>query len=102
MCLKRDLKSMKRGTSLDQREMQKLAAEADPHMVNGMQKTIDAYSGKSDAELMRELRRMTGEQMSRGQLTPEGMDAMAAKIAPMLTEQQRRRMQEVLRQLKGN
>ena len=56
---------------------------------------------KSEAELMRELKRMTGEQMHKGQLTHEGMDAMAAKIAPMLTEQQRRRMQEVLRQLKG-
>jgi len=101
MCLKRDLKSMRRDLPKSRDELQKTMAQADPHTVSNIQKTIDAYSGKSDAELMGELKRMTGAQLRDGSLTPEGMDTVAAKLAPMLTPEQQRRMQQVLRQLKG-
>ena len=99
--MKRDLKSMRRDVPKNSDEMQKLISQADPRTVNNIQRTIDTYSGRSDAELMGELKRMTGAQMRDGSLTPDGMDAVAAKLAPMLTPEQQRRMQQVLRQLKG-
>lgn len=99
--MKRDLKSMNHSASFTPEEMRTLAGQADPAMINSVQKTIDAYSGKSESELMNELKRITGAQMNAGQLTPEGMDAVAQKLSPMLTPQQRARMQAVLRQLKG-
>ena len=99
--MKRDLKSMRRELPNNKDEAQKILSQADPRTVNSIQQTIDAYAGKSETELMGELRRMTDAQLRSGSLTPNGMDAMAAKLAPMLTPEQQRRMQQVLRQLKG-
>lgn len=99
--MKRDLKSMRTSIPLSEEELKKLTSEADPRMITSVQHTVEAYSGKSEAELMSELKRMTGAEMSSGALTPEGMDAVADKLSPMLTPQQRKKMQEVLRQLKG-
>ena len=100
--MKRDLKSMRRELPNNKDEAQKILSQADPRTVNSIQQTIDAYSGKSETELMGELRRMTDAQLHSGSLTPNGMDAMAAKLAPMLTPEQQQRMQQVLRQLKGH
>lgn len=99
--MKRDLKSMRRELPNNKDEAQKILSQADPRTVNSIQQTIDAYAGKSETELMGELRRMTDAQLRSGSLTPNGMDAMVAKLAPMLTPEQQRRMQQVLRQLKG-
>ena len=77
-----------------------MAQEADPAAVHGVQEAVEHYSQKSESELYGDLKRMTSAQMQSGELTPEGMDAVAARLAPMLTPEQRQRMQALLSQLK--
>jgi len=67
-----------------------------------MQDVAQAYEGKSQQELMGELMRITRQQKAAGELDDAGIDAMAGSILPMLTPEQREKMDAILHYLKGN
>lgn len=77
--------------------MKNAVQNADPGMMNNVQDAINKYGSKSEGELMGEL--MNAKQS--GLIDPNELAGVAQKIAPMLNEEQRQRLDSVLRQLKG-
>lgn len=75
--MKRDLKSMKRPA-------------ADPSVQN----LVDAYSGKSEQELLQALQGMSAEERA-------AMRSFARELAPMLNDAQKRKLDALLRQFGG-
>lgn len=67
-----------------------------------MRDAAQAYEGKSQQELMGELMRITQQQKAAGELDDAGIDAIAGSILPMLSPEQREKMDSILRYLKGN
>ena len=57
-----------------------------------VQELVDAYSGKSEQELLRALQGMSAQERA-------DMRAFASELAPMLTGAQREKLAAVLRQL---
>lgn len=55
---------------------------------------------RSEAELMETLSTLTREQQDSGEMTNTRMEEIYGMLAPMLTEKQRRKMQEVIERLK--
>ncbi len=86
--MKRSLSGMKR-----QQETQAKQGAADQQTIR---ETVEHYGRKNKDELFDELKRVTGET----EMDAERMDALARQIAPMLSEEQRQRMREVLEKLK--
>ena len=64
--------------------------------VNGL---IGYYGSKSESELMRELEEITARQRAEGSFDEEGMRSGIQKIAPMLTDEQRRRLDDIIGKL---
>ena len=60
-----------------------------------------SLKGKSRDELMRTLTVMTAEQQQTGEMNNTKMEEIYRMLAPMLTEQQRQKMCEVIRRLKA-
>ena len=85
--------------ALDEKEMQRLVQQADPAAVDAVQDTIEQYRGKSEGELMEDLRRMIGQQRAQGILTDEKMQQMLNTIAPMLNAGQQQKMAQILGRL---
>ncbi len=83
--MKRDLKSMKKGTATPSNE-QALGAEP------SVQHLLDRYSGKSEQELIAALQGMSGEERS-------DMRQFASELAPMLSKSQRQKLAALLRML---
>jgi len=77
--------------------MKNAVQNADPDMMNNVQDAINKYGSKSEGELMGEL--INAKQS--GLIDPNELAGVAQKIAPMLNEEQRQRLDSVLRQLKG-
>ena len=106
--MKRDLRSMK-GSDMPQQhagmptqeELARMAQSIDSNTAGNIQNIVNQYSGKSDNELLSELKRVTGEQKEAGQLDDNTMENVANRLSPMLNAQQRQRLQDVIRQLKG-
>lgn len=63
---------------------------ADPSVQN----LVDAYSGKSEQELLQALQGMSAEERA-------AMRTFAAELAPMLNDAQKRRLDALLRQFGG-
>lgn len=59
-----------------------------------------ALKGKGKEELMQTLVTMTAEQQKTGEMTDTKMEEIYRMLSPMLTEQQRQKMLEVIRRLK--
>ena len=59
-----------------------------------------SLEGKSRAELMEELVNATAQERAQGTLNNEQMDDMYATIAPMLNNTQRRKLEQLISQLK--
>ena len=57
--------------------------------------------GKGKDELMQTLAVMTAEQQQSGEMTDTKMEEIYRMLSPMLTEQQRAKMCEVIRRLKS-
>ena len=85
----RDFKKQ-RTTSTDEREPQ-----------DDIRKTAERYAEKSDAELLSDIMRMAGENKRNGSLSNEELDEFERKVIPMLNREQRKRLENVLRMLKG-
>ena len=80
----------------DVEELTRQAQQMNPSELNDVQKIVQQYAGKSEAELLRELH------MARqsGAINPAELSSVAQKIAPMLTAEQQQRLTAVMRQLR--
>lgn len=66
-----------------------------PDMMGNINEAVSRYGGKSETELMNEL----AGAKEHGLLDAAQLSDVAAKLAPMLTPEQRERLSAVLRQL---
>lgn len=66
-----------------------------------MKNTAAKYRGKSEGELMRELKQTVQKDKAAGTLTDKKMDNFQKKISPMLNEQQRKKLDKIMKELKG-
>ena len=79
--MKRSLRGSRQQPLPDMNNLNQTAQNIDPAMLNDVQSVVDKYGGKSEQELIGELA------------------AVAGKIAPMLTAEQKQRLESVLKQL---
>lgn len=107
--MKRDLKGMKnnKARNMNPKELENMARNPDPSMikdfdpdlVSSVQDAVNHYSQKSEGELFDELKKMTDDQKRQGKLSSTDIENAAARIAPMLTAEQQKKMQSILRKL---
>lgn len=62
---------------------------------------VNEYGGRSEAELMNELARMTEKQKREGSFDPEAMKRTAQSIMPMLTMEQQQKLMAIMSRLGG-
>lgn len=65
-----------------------------------LREVVDAHSGQSEAELLDELAALTRQEREAGRMDNMVMDDIYEKLSPMLTDQQRQKMRQVLSRLK--
>lgn len=105
--MKRDIRDFAKGknTPFDP-EMQKAAQAAmggespssmDNVSMDNIQEAVNHYGNKSEGELMEELLRARGA----GAIDDASLIQVAAKIAPMLSPDQQRKLDGVMRKLRG-
>ncbi len=90
--MKRNLRGMKNTGAIPDIVQ---AVDTNAPQVADMEQAVRHYQDKSEDELMSELRRMSGS----SDMNAAKMQQMAGMVAPMLTPEQQRRMQEILRSL---
>lgn len=66
-----------------------------------MKNTAAKYRGKSEEELMRELKQTVQKDKASGTLTDKKMENFQKKISPMLNEQQRKKLEKIMKEFKG-
>ncbi len=74
--------------------------DIDKDSVTNMKKTVSEYSSKSEDELLDELKRVADENRQSGELDNEKLDGFANQVAPMLDEEQRKKMEQLISMLK--
>lgn len=74
-------------------------SETPDELPQDVSEMIGKYSGKSESELMSELRRVTSEQKKEGVYDPQSMQTLVQQLAPMLNEEQKRKLQTITSQL---
>lgn len=102
--MKRDLKGFKQGQAQPTRQdaariMESLNGEQKREL-NYMEDALKKYQDKDEKELMGELSSIAAAERKRGALTNETLDQFASTVSPMLNDEQRKRMQSILGQLK--
>lgn len=65
-----------------------------------IRKTAEKYGKKSDEELLNDILSLANQERSKGALSDESLNAFARKLSPMLNEEQRQRLDQVLNLLK--
>ena len=73
------------GTQMDHTQM-------DPAQKVSIESMMDKYGGKSEAELMDELMRMTSRQKQNGAFDAAAMQKTAQSLMPMLTPEQQQKL----------
>lgn len=68
---------------------------SDNDLFDGYESIMDRYGGKSEKELLNELYAVTAKQKAEGTFDPSALQKGVEAIAPMLTEEQRRRLYEI-------
>ncbi len=66
-----------------------------------MKNTAAKYRGRSEDELMRELKQTVQKDKAAGTLTDKKMENFQKKISPMLNDQQRKKLDKIMKELKG-
>ncbi len=77
-------------------EQEQTAAGLDGEVMQNVQRMVDTYSGRSDAELMQELKNSKNQ----GIISDAELSSVAEKISPMLNDQQLARLNSILQQLR--
>lgn len=72
-----------------------MLGQMDPNILGSMQNAVEHYSGKSDNELLQELR----QYRAAGAFDDKALQDVAARLAPMLTPEQQQRLFSVMQQL---
>ena len=67
---------------------------------NDIRKTAEKYGKKSDDELLKDILQMANQGRSEGTLSDSALSEFARKVSPMLNEEQRRRLEQVLNMIK--
>ncbi len=93
--MKRSLRGSRQQPLPDMKDLEQTAQSIDPAMLSGVQSMVDKYGGKSEQELIGEL----AAAKRSGAIDPNELSAVAGKLAPMLTAEQKQRLESVLRQL---
>ena len=93
--MKRSLRGSRQQPLPDMNNLNQTAQNIDPAMLNDVQSVVDKYGGKSEQELIGEL---AADKRS-GIIDPNELASVAGKIAPMLTAEQKQRLESVLKQL---
>ncbi len=70
-------------------------------MQDEIMRQAEQYAGRSEAELFDALRGMTDEARASGDMNDSKLEEIYRLLYPMLSEQQRAKMQEVLARLRG-
>ena len=100
---KRDLRSMKKGSSntygsnVDDSKTQK---QPDKDDIRNVQDTISKYQGKSEDEMFSELMKMVDKEKKDGSFNIDTLASFARNAAPMLSSEQREKMEAIIKQLK--
>ena len=104
----RSIKDMKKNSQSKQSANQGIGMPPDgfdnskvtPELERDVNDLINRYSGKSDSELMNELKRVTSQQRQSGMLDTAQIDAAANSILPMLNAEQAQKLQSILAQIR--
>ena len=88
--MKRSLRGSRQQPLPDMNNLNQTAQNIDPAMLNDVQSVVDKYGGKSEQELIAK---------RSGIIDPNELASVAGKIAPMLTAEQKQRLESVLKQL---
>lgn len=99
--MKRSLRGSKPGGGAQKPETNEeraahIAQNMDPNTLNTIQDTINQYGGRSQSELLRELKNYKNA----GHMDEGALDNVAQRLMPMLTPEQQRRLFDVMGQLK--
>ena len=89
-----DMKSFARGRKKDEKKTADAVGRED------LEKTVEELGKKSESELMSELMNEVERGRSDGSFSNEALSEFMGKVAPMLTPEQQKRMQEITSQLK--
>ena len=73
------------------------AEQMGPENMDNIQEALNRYGGKSDEELLQELKGLK----ENGVVNDTALQDVAQKIAPMLSPEQQQRLMQVMRQLGG-
>lgn len=91
-----DMKSFARG----RKKNEPLKETRQDVQKDDLEKTVEELGKKSESELMSELMSEVERGRSDGSFTTEALSEFMGKVAPMLTPEQQRRMQEITARLK--
>lgn len=99
--MKRTLKGSKTGGNaqkppMDYEQAARMAQNLDQETMGNIQDTVNRYSGKSQGELLQELKNYKNS----GMMDERELNNVAQKLMPMLTPEQQRRLFDVMGQLK--
>ncbi|MEG1810436.1 MAG: hypothetical protein RR232_02460 [Clostridia bacterium] len=87
---------MKRSTPISQHDLDEAAKQINPDTMKNVQDIVNHYSGKSDHELINELKGFK----KTGVMGDAELANVANKIFPMLSREQQLRLSSILDQLK--
>lgn len=94
--VKKDLRSFVRGNNASSAQTNTQGSDVTPETI---QQVASKYAGKSQEELYSELRRTVAEQKANGTYSSEALARFAAMAAPMMTAEQKQKMNELLKTL---
>ena len=81
-----------------QEKMKKIdPASIDPNMAEKVQQVMNQYGGKSQDELLQELKGA----VQNGQMDNATLDRYYSMLSPMMNAQQKKRLEMIMRQLKS-
>jgi len=93
-----DIKSFARGKN--KKECAKEPVGENPVSKDALKKTVEELGKKSEAELMNDLMSEVQRGRSDGSFSNDSLAEFMGKVAPMLTPEQLRRMEEITERLK--
>ena len=76
------------------------ASNPEPNMENFAKQMLGQYEGKSGVEMFRTLLKQAEASKRAGTLTNEQIDEFYAQFSPMLNTMQRKKLEEIIRDLK--
>ena len=99
--MKRDLRGYSNGqhngkSNTGKEDYKRLISSADPEQLKNMEDAVSYYGSKSETELMNELIKGRSE----GMIDETQLNEVAARIAPMLNQEQLTRLSAVMERLK--